>query len=107
MGAADASNIEIKFVTTESDLAGSELQVYPNPFSNKLFFEMVPAFNSDARLEMFDMRGAKIATVFNNRVEAGQFYRIEYAPVNVPTGVLMYRLTIDGQVSHGKILYQK
>ena len=56
---------------------------------------------------MFDMRGAKISTVFNSRVEAGQFYRLDYIPVNVPTGMLMYRLTIGGEVTHGKVLFKQ
>lgn len=87
--------------------AGDALRVYPNPFKDRLFFEFTPETGADARLELFDMRGARVATLMSNRVEAGQLYRIDYVPSNIPSGMLMYRLTIGNDVSQGKILYQQ
>lgn len=105
---AGASNMQQLMSASIGDgLAQSGMRVYPNPFSSKVFFEFTPATMAEARLEIFDIRGAKLATLFNNSVEAGQMYRIDYVPTNVPSGMLMYRLTIGGEVTHGKILYQR
>ncbi len=83
------------------------LKVYPNPFNDRVFFELQIANDANALLEIFDLRGAKLATLLNHRVEAGQQYRLEYTPVDVVPGMLMYRLVVDGEVTNGRILYQK
>lgn len=89
------------------DVAETSVKAYPNPFSARVFFDIQFANDANALLEIFDIRGAKLGTLLNHRVEAGQQYRFEYTPVDVAPGMLMYRLVLDGEVMNGRILYQK
>ena len=83
------------------------LNVYPNPFKDKLYFDLSWNKDANARLEVYDVRGAKIATVFNGPINANESYRLEYVPNHVVAGMLIYRLFIDGQVFNGKVVYNQ
>jgi hypothetical protein len=96
-----------EFEIQMGDVAETSVKAYPNPFSARVFFDIQFANDANALLEIFDIRGAKLGTLLNHRVEAGQQYRFEYTPVDVAPGVLMYRLVVDGEVMNGRILYQK
>jgi hypothetical protein len=98
-----AAEIEIQ----DSGVSETLVKAYPNPFSDRVFFDLKFAKGANAMLEIFDLRGAKLGTLLNQRVEAGQQYRLEYSPVDVAPGMLMYRLVVDGEVMNGRILYQK
>jgi hypothetical protein len=74
------------------------LKVYPNPFANHLYFELQWDKNAKAQIEIYNIIGTKIATIFSEDVEANKNYRIDYTPDNVSSGMLIYHLVIDGQV---------
>ncbi len=93
--------------TTDMEHGTDQLKVYPNPFTQRLYFDLQWHQTSHAKLEIFDIRGAKLTTLYDNPVEAGQFYRVEYAPEGVAPGMLFYRLVIGSEVINGKVLYQK
>jgi len=88
-------------------LEATDLRVYPNPFSTKVNFEFVSARDAQARLEIYNGIGQKIATLMDRSVESGVLNRIEYQPQNVISGVLFYRLTLDDDIINGKLLYKK
>ena len=44
--------------------AGFEMNAYPNPFSDHLYFEFDLNSDSEVTLELFNIVGVKIATVF-------------------------------------------
>ena len=84
----------------------SELKVYPNPFTTIVNFEFVSAKDADARLEIYDMIGQKITTLLDRKVEKGVLNRIEFRP-DVAPGMLIYRLTMDGKVTNGTMIFNK
>ncbi|HOI48938.1 MAG TPA: HYR domain-containing protein, partial [Prolixibacteraceae bacterium] len=83
------------------------LKVWPNPFSERLYFEFSHATATQARLELFDATGAKLATLFDQRIEGGQVYRAEYLPQAITSRMVFYRLTMGGQSQVGKLIYQQ
>ncbi len=87
-------------------LEATDLKVYPNPFSTTVHFEFVSGKTAEARLEIFNVTGQKIATLLERRVEKGVLNRIEYKPVMTP-GVLIYRLSLDNEISQGTLIYNK
>ena len=110
VGSASTASTSKKVAEVEivsADTADNLLKAYPNPFAERVFFDMQFVNDGHAMLEIFDMRGAKLTTLFDKSVEAGMIYRLEYAPTDVVPGILIYRLVKDGEVTNGRLIYQK
>jgi hypothetical protein len=73
------------------------VNAYPNPFTDHLYFDLRLKTDSKVRLELYTMTGTRVATLYDDMVVAFDRYRIEYTPDNISTGMLIYRLIIDGQ----------
>jgi hypothetical protein len=43
----------------------------------------------------------------DENVREGELNRIEYEPINVNSGILIYRLILDNSVQSGRIVYKK
>ncbi len=100
-----ADNKSAEIVTQE--LEAKDLKVYPNPFGDKVTFEFVSAKDARARLEITNVLGQRIAVLMNENVKEGLLNRVEYKPVDVATGILIYRLILDEGVQSGRIIYKK
>lgn len=83
------------------------LMVYPNPFTQKLNFRFVPTTNEMARLELFDITGSLIETVFEGQVYEGQEVQLQFSQNLRVTTMLFYRLTIGKEVRTGRVMYQQ
>lgn len=83
------------------------LKVYPNPFSDKLWFEFTAPSDVTSRLEIFDVTGRKMDILFEEKMKAGQFYRIEYTPKNQVTQMIIYRMVMGVRTINGKVMYRK
>jgi len=88
-------------------IANFGLNVYPNPFTDHIYFDLQLMTNSKVRLEIYDIRGSKIATVYNDIVVANVGYRFEYVPENFYRGALSYRLIVDErQMFSGTLIHK-
>jgi uncharacterized protein (TIGR02145 family) len=74
------------------------LKAYPNPFTDRVYFDLQMQTDSKVLLEIYDLRGSRLATVYNDMVVAFNRYRFEYVPKNVKRGLLVYRLTVDDKL---------
>jgi hypothetical protein len=83
------------------------LEVYPNPFTDQLRFEFIAPADASARIDMFDITGRMVKTVFNSEVKAGNTYQAEFIPDARVSGMYLYRATIGERVFNGKITYKK
>jgi hypothetical protein len=86
---------------------GIDLKVYPNPFTDHLYFEV--NFNAKGRacLEIFDLNGVKLATMIDDDVDENQFYRFEYQTGILSSKTIIYRLSVDGVViSTGRVIHK-
>ncbi len=82
------------------------LKAYPNPFTDHIYFDIQLMTNSKVQLEIYDVTGTKLATVFNNDVVAFNNCQVEYTPKNVSNGILFYRLIVDGlPMFNGKLIH--
>ena len=82
------------------------LKVYPNPFTDHIYFDLQLKTDSKVRLEIFDISGTKLATLYNDVVVAFDRYQLEYTPKNVSSGILFYYLIVDGQLMFdGKLIH--
>lgn len=80
------------------------LIAYPNPFTDRIYFDLQMQTDSKILLEIYDLRGSKLATIYNDMVAALNRYRFEYVPKNVKKGLLVYRLKVDGKLVFSGIL---
>jgi len=78
------------------------LKAYPNPFKEKLSIEFSLPEDSRARLELFNVSGQKIATLFDGYVKASEKRTFEYAPRRASTGIIIYRLKTWQGTYYGK-----
>lgn len=96
------------FTTTGVASVGeySGLKVYPNPFGDRLRFEFVSPEATHARIDIYDMTGRMVKTVFNNPVESGVFYNADFKPQTGVSSMYFYRMTIGERVVNGKVVYK-
>ncbi|MCI0511700.1 T9SS type A sorting domain-containing protein [candidate division KSB1 bacterium] len=86
-------------------------QNYPNPFNPTTTIEYEIATFTDVLLEIYNVLGQKIQTLVNQRQNPGQ-YRIrwdglDFAGVQVTSGLYFYRLHAGEQVVINKMLFLK
>jgi len=80
---------------------------YPNPFEDRIYFDLQLMNDSEIQLEIFDITGSKIASVYNGNVVANVSYRLEYVPEKSYSGTCIYRLTVSGrQLYTGKLIHK-
>jgi membrane associated rhomboid family serine protease len=92
-------------IETEFKLA--EYKVYPNPFAERLRFEFVSPESCNARIDLFDMNGRLVKTIFEQQVEADQYYEAEFKPETIISAFYVYRITLGDLVQNGKVIFKK
>jgi hypothetical protein len=81
--------------------------VYPNPATDNATFTFKSTATAKSKLEIFDLAGAKVADVFNGKVDAGMEYKVDVNVNNFATGVYMFRLTTGDQIEMGRLVINK
>jgi len=94
-------------ITVDDAAAVSSLNIYPNPFSERTYFEFSAATDSWAKLDIYDATGRKLATLIDRNVTEGEEFRLEYEAGNIANGILFYTLTIDNEIKTGKLIYRR
>jgi hypothetical protein len=103
---AKTKSVEIA-TASEPVFEYADLKVYPNPFSEKLRFEFVSPVDAHARIQLFDVMGRMVKTVFDNPVQGGINYTAEFIPGSLITSMYFYRMTLGENVFVGKVIYKK
>jgi hypothetical protein len=94
-------------VVRDINLVTTTLKVYPNPFSDWLRFEFISPVDADARIDIFDITGRKVQTVFHKQVKAGIDYIADFKPVSNVSGMYLYLMTLGDEVFNGKVMYKR
>jgi ubiquitin len=83
------------------------LNVYPNPFSDRLHFEFVSPVDSHARIDLFDASGRRVQTIFEKQVYGGLFYEAFFTPESTISGIYIYQMMLGEAIYHGKVVFQR
>ncbi len=67
---------------------------YPNPFNGSTVIGFSIKKDSRVSLEVFDILGRKVDTIFQGSMKAGE-HKLEWKADSVPSGLYFYRLTTD------------
>jgi len=81
-----------------------KVSAYPNPYNDVVRFNIESNVSGQAQLEVFNMLGQKVKTVYNGYIQANRAQLVEY---KVPTAVqenLIYILRIGDRRVTGKLL---
>ncbi len=87
--------------------SNDEISVYPNPFTESLKFEFVSPVNAHANIDIFDVTGRKVKTVFNGSVEGNVPYTFEFVPASEESNLYFYQIRLGEEVIYGKVVYTK
>jgi hypothetical protein len=98
--------ITVTTVTSVKEVAPIEFalkQNYPNPFNPETSIKFSVEQTGRATLEIFNLLGQKVATLFDDVVEAGFYETVRFNATNLASGIYFYRLQ-SGQKSDLKKL---
>jgi len=82
-------------------------QNYPNPFNPETKIRFVVNDNTRVSLKIFDAVGSEIAEIFNNIVESGKIYEINFDGALLSSGIYFYSLTAGNHKEIRKMLLLK
>ncbi|HAQ18082.1 MAG TPA: hypothetical protein DCR40_02485 [Prolixibacteraceae bacterium] len=83
------------------------LKTYPNPFTERVNIEFSYMTDTHARLEIYNIAGSKLETLYDGPINGGEQYHFEYVPNLVSSQMVIYRLTMNGETRVGKMIYQE
>jgi hypothetical protein len=87
--------------------SGVAISAYPNPFHDHVTLEWTASANERARLEIYDMRGNRIATLFDGNVAKGQKCSYEWTAHGCKDPFYQYKLTTSKSVTNGKLVVKR
>ncbi len=82
-------------------------QNYPNPFNPETVIKFSVENTAKASLEVYNLLGQKVATLFNEVAEAGQYYNVRLNGISLSTGMYIYRLQSGTRVDIKKMMLVK
>lgn len=82
----------------------STLTSYPNPTTGNSNVVFSASTNGKTQIEVYDMNGRLVKSLFDQETNAGQEYRIEYDGNALPNGVYIYKMTDKTGVTIDKFM---
>ncbi|MEX0845385.1 MAG: T9SS type A sorting domain-containing protein [Balneolaceae bacterium] len=86
--------VNTEYPGAETPSVFSLAQNYPNPFNPTTMISFNLPVNSEVRLEVFDLLGRKVATLVDERMQAGS-HEIQFNAQNLSSGVYFYQLKTE------------
>ena len=78
--------------------------VYPNPFTTKTNIQFIAAETGNAAVELYNLTGAKIRTLYTGNVIQGLTYSVPAGDAQLPKGIYVYRISNGKQMRIGRII---
>ena len=107
-GAVTSSSSSARNLASEATLTSKlQVQAAPNPYNDKIRFVIESPVSGQGSLEVFNLLGQKLETVYQGYIMAGRGQTVEY---NVPLTnrtTLIYLLKVGDQQVTGKLLNTK
>jgi hypothetical protein len=83
------------------------LQNYPNPFNPTTTIKFSVETTAPTKLELYNVLGQKVATLFDEVAEAGRYYRVKVDGTRLASGMYLYRLQSGDRHAQRKFLLLK
>ena len=76
----------------------------PNPFNDRIRFTLKSGVSGQGSLELFNLLGQKVKTVFRGYVKANELQTIEYAVPYAQRTNMIYLFRVGGEHTSGKLV---
>lgn len=80
---------------------------YPNPFTDKATISFMLDEDNTARIDIYDLSGKLIQTIFNSKVKKGEENKAEFNGESLPAGTYIYKLSTTKSSKIGKLIHSK
>ena len=104
----DPCNPPVTRITTNpmAEVSADQLTVnaYPNPFTDQVRFVIRSRVSGQGSLEIYNMLGQRIETVYNGNIVADRSQIVEYRTSTRLNGGLIYIFRVGGKQATGKLL---
>ncbi|MES2730569.1 MAG: malectin domain-containing carbohydrate-binding protein [Bacteroidota bacterium] len=84
--------------------AATQLQAYPNPFTDKVTISFTLPETSPAKLEVYNLQGKLVKRLFDGEAEGGKLYELEMDGSGLNNGLYISRLATPAQTESKKIV---
>lgn len=81
-----------------------DIKTYPNPTTGISNIDFLAPQSGKMVIEVYDLFGRNIATVFTQDVNALQKYKVDFDGSNLPNGMYLYKITLGNQASNKKFM---
>jgi hypothetical protein len=89
------------------DTPGAVFKVYPNPLANNGTVEFKMPESGKATVEIYNLSGALVMTIFNDYIVAGQTNIINFAAAELSDGIYLYKISTGGKVYTDRMIVTK
>ena len=83
------------------------ITTYPNPFVDQLNFRFVSPVSGRATLEVYNLFGQKLQTVYDGLITAGRNQMVQFRTGTISNGVLIYKFMVNGKQLTGRLMHMK
>ena len=99
----DALNVTYKphIVGIDDNITNDDVKVYPNPASNRLFFEMYDLFNNDISVTIVNSQGR---LVYTNKLKPAIDNQINIDVAGFKPGIYFYNMEVKDKSYNGKFI---
>jgi hypothetical protein len=89
------------------EVKAADLKIYPNPFSDRLRFEFISPEPVNAQIDLYDITGRRVKTIFEQPIQGGTQYEAEFRPEADINAMYIYRVTMGDAIYNGKVIFKK
>jgi len=82
------------------------VSIYPNPFNSATIVKYQIKGKTNINISIFDIHGKLIDVIKNNMQEPG-YYELVWEPLNIPSGLYVFKISSNGKSQTQKALYLK
>ena len=93
--------------TPQLDQANSKISIYPNPFTDKVTIKYTLDKDQPVNLMFYDITGKQVGQSIVNKTQSKGKHEFIFDGSLLPTGIYIYKLTVDGIINSGKIIKAK
>jgi|GEM_PF-1081387 len=83
------------------------INCYPNPCIDKATFSFTLDEDNTARIDIYDLSGKLIQTIFNSKVKKGEETKAEFNGESLPSSTYIYKLSTSKSSKIGKLILSK